>query len=129
MCLASECPLGCSGCSFVTLAHGSQLNCLPNTLKELLPMQVQPVRLDCSQFGTPFESQRALFYLNSDAVTIFGNKILALKGFSEQQCLQRRSGDCNYYLSPTMNFIPSKMNKTSQAIQSYKNPASFTYHL
>lgn len=59
----------------MTLAHGSQLNCLPNTLKELLPMQVQPERLDCSQF----ESQRALFYLNSNSVTIVGDKILALK--------------------------------------------------
>lgn len=63
----------------MTLAHGLRLNCLPNTLKELLPMQVQPVRLDCSQFGTQFESQRALFYLNSDAMTIFGNKTLALR--------------------------------------------------
>lgn len=64
---------------------------LANTLKELLPMQVRPVRLGCSQFGASFESRarrvwggEALFYLDSDAVRVFGDETLALKT-SEQQ--------------------------------------------
>lgn len=107
----------------MTLAHGLQLNCLPNTLKELLPMQVQPVRLDCSQFGTQLESQRTLFYLNSDAVTIFGNKILALKpSVNSSVC---REGPVTVITSSAMNFILNKLNKTSQAIKIHPIYISF----